>query len=81
MTADVQAASTFLHSVLESGSVTVVRIDAEKFRAALELFEHSRDKRWSFTDCTSFLVMRELGLAQAFSFDRNFEEAGFARLP
>jgi len=32
-------------------------------------------------NCTSFVVMRELGTDTAFSFDWNFEEAGFTRLP
>ena len=81
MSVDVEAAAKFVHSILGSASVTVVWIDPGKFRAALNLFEQNRDKRWSFTDCTSFVVMRELGIEQAFAFDRNFEEAGFARLP
>jgi len=37
--------------------------------------------RWSFTDCTSFAVMKDLEIETAFAFDRKFEEAVFARLP
>lgn len=39
------------------------------------------DKRWSFTDCSSFVTMREVGLNRAFTLDHNFAEAGFEVLP
>jgi len=81
MAADVPSASRFLHSVLDSRSVTVVWIDPVHFRTAFELFAGHPDKRWSFTDCTSFVVMRDLNIQTAFGFDRNFEQAGLTRLP
>ena len=81
MEGDVETAARFVRALLESESVTVVWIDAAKFRGSLDLFQQSADKRWSFTDCASFVVMRELGIERAFSFDHNFEEAGFVRLP
>jgi hypothetical protein len=31
----------------------------------------------SFVDCASFVLMRELGLADALAADRHFEQAGF----
>jgi len=81
MEGDAETAARFVNALLESESVTVVWIDAGKFRDALDLFQRSADKHWSFTDCSSFVVMRELGIERAFSFDHNFEEAGFVRLP
>ena len=44
----------------------------------MEMLERHADKRWSFTDCTSFVVMGELGSPSAFSFAHNFEEAGLS---
>ena len=38
------------------------------------------DKAWSFTDCLSFVVMRDLGLREALTSDIHFEQAGFRRL-
>jgi predicted nucleic acid-binding protein len=37
-------------------------------------------KKWSFTDCTSFVTMRELRIADAFTSDRHFLQAGFTPL-
>lgn len=78
---DVESASRLVRSILRGQSVTLVGIDPSHFEAALEMFERFRDKRWSYTDCTSFVVMRDLGITKAFAFDRNFDEAGFNRFP
>ncbi|MDE0366510.1 MAG: hypothetical protein OXP09_13150 [Gammaproteobacteria bacterium] len=39
------------------------------------------DKAFSFTDCTSFVVMDELGFRKALITDRRFRQAGFEMLP
>jgi uncharacterized protein len=39
-----------------------------------------QDKEWSFTDCFSFHVMRELKLHRALKSDHHFQQAGFAAL-
>jgi predicted nucleic acid-binding protein len=51
---------------------------AEKARG---LFFRHRDKSYSFTDCTSFVVMKELKLKQALTTDRHFRQMGFDVLP
>jgi predicted nucleic acid-binding protein len=45
-------------------------------RAAWNLFQRFQDKDWSFTDCTSYVVMQRLGIATAFSFDHHFRQFG-----
>ena len=36
-----------------------------------------RDKFWSFTDCASYIVMREEALTEAFAYDDDFWQMGF----
>ena len=44
-------------------------------------FFRYRDKEFSFTDCTSFVVMRELKLREVLTTDHHFTQAGFVALP
>ena len=51
---------------------------AEKARG---LFFCYHDKDFSFTDCTSFVVMRELKLREALTTDHHFAQMGFTLRP
>jgi len=51
-----------------------------QFQDALALYEQSSDKEWSLTDCSSFLIMRELKITEALAHDKHFEQAGFDAL-
>jgi uncharacterized protein len=44
------------------------------------VFKTFADKDWSFTDCTSKIVIEQLGIAQAFAFDHNFEQFGTVQI-
>lgn len=57
------------------------RVDSDRFEKARGLFFRYRDKNFSFTDCTSFVVMRELKLTHAITTDRHFRQMGFQMLP
>jgi predicted nucleic acid-binding protein len=57
-------------------SITHARADK-----ARDLFFRFRDKDYSFTDCTSFALMRELKLREALTTDHHFEQAGFSVQP
>jgi predicted nucleic acid-binding protein len=52
-----------------------------RFEVARGLFFRYRDKRYSFTDCTSFAVMQELKLKQALATDDHFRQVRFDVLP
>ena len=52
-------------------------VGEDRHRLGLDLMLQYRDKLWSFTDCTSFVLMRELDVADAFTFDENFAQGGF----
>jgi predicted nucleic acid-binding protein len=44
--------------------------------AAWQVFRTYADKEWSFTDCTSKVVIDKLRLTHAFSFDQHFHQFG-----
>ena len=49
---------------------------------AFNIFKQYTDKDFSFTDCTSFTVMKSLKLNKSFAFDKHFEQYDhFVRLP
>jgi len=60
--------------------VLIEAIDAARFHAAKVLFRRHADHDYSFTDCTSFAVMREQKLTEALTTDAHFTEAGFKAL-
>ncbi|MCI4320250.1 MAG: PIN domain-containing protein [Thermoplasmata archaeon] len=64
-----------------SPSVRRVRVGEATFEDSLKLMLSRPDQRWSFTDCTSFVIMRETHIPRAFTWDHNFAEAGFEILP
>ncbi|MEA3397847.1 MAG: PIN domain-containing protein [Chloroflexota bacterium] len=49
--------------------------------AALSALLAAGRRRLSLVDCTSFEIMRRLGLRTVFAFDRHFAELGFTCLP
>lgn len=60
----------------------VIWIDQHLAQRGWDVFErHNIDKKWSFTDCTSYAVMKDFGITEAFAFDHHFEQMGFIRLP
>ena len=67
--------------LLRSPSVLLVHVDDVLFDTGWRYFQRHSDKRYSLTDCISFVVMEREGLQHVLAFDRHFEQAGFTRLP
>ena len=61
-------------------TVVVVPATPGLFERALAPYSKRADKQWTLTDCASFAVMRERGIAQALTTDHHFEQAGFKAL-
>jgi predicted nucleic acid-binding protein len=57
-----------------------VTLNPKLLEKGLALYESRLDKDWGLTDCTSFVVMQQRGITEAFTSDRHFEQAGFVRL-
>lgn len=63
-------------SILNSSVVRLITVDRAIWDSAWNTFVHFKDKRWSFTDCTSFAIMDSLHIQTAFAFDSNFKQYG-----
>ena len=62
--------------------LNVIWIDQYLAKRGWDVFEqYNVDKQWSFTDCTSYVVMKDFGITEIFAFDHHFEQMGFIRLP
>lgn len=57
--------------------VEIIHGSHHVFEAGLALFVERPDKEWSLTDCISFALMQEMGITDALTCDRHFEQAGF----
>lgn len=68
-------------SLLNSPLVRVVHVDEALFTQAWLDFSRHADKRYSLTDCVSFVVMKQHRIEKAFAFDKHFTQAGFERIP
>lgn len=65
----------------DPNEVEMVRVTIEDEVAAWELFLNRADQDYSFTDCTSFALMRRLGLDTALALDADFTAENFAVMP
>ena len=74
------AALRLLEIVERSSAFQTCWIGAEYFDAVKAFFRRHIDHGYSFTDCASFVVMREAGIREALTTDRHFTEAGFRAL-
>ncbi len=59
-----------------SDMAMVYRLTDEDLQSAWEVFRHYNDKEWSFTDCTSKVVMEKFGVVSALAFDHHFRQFG-----
>ncbi len=70
-------ASRVGETLLSPDVVDLIRITAQDECLAWKLFLSRPDKEYSFTDCTSFVLMRRLKLDRAAALDDDFAREGF----
>ncbi len=75
------AAEAWWLTIDGSARLRIESIDEARRERALSLFFRYRDKRFSFTDCSSFVLMRELQIRRALTLDHHFRQAGFEVVP
>jgi|SRR5438105_1091124 len=66
-----------LELIDRSAGMRLEWIGALRFEETKAYFRKHADRGYSFTDCSSFVLMRELKLTDALSTDRHFQQAGF----
>jgi len=64
-------------NLLLSPTIELVQIDESLFFESWTMFQKYHDKRYSLTDCISFIVMNRKKLEVALTFDNHFAQAGF----
>ena len=69
-----------LDRIESSATIRMEFVNVNRFEAAKLFFRKHADHGYSFTDCTSFIVMRELKITEALTTDGHFAEAGFRPL-
>ena len=74
------AAVDFGEKIRKSNITTIIHITEEIEENAWYIFKQYSDKLFSFTDCTSFVIMHQLDLIKAFTNDHHFEQIGFSIL-
>ena len=69
--------ATVLGQQFFDGSLaTIYHLTEADVRDTWEVFTRYADKEWSFTDCSSKVVMDKLGITEAFAFDQHFRQFG-----
>lgn len=74
------AAVNFIHQLTEDTNVEIIPQTSQLFTSAFRLYAERQDKAWSHTDCSSFCIMEELGITEALTYDKHFEQVGFVAL-
>ena len=64
-----------------SSRLRIESIDEMRRERARILFFGYRDKQFSFTDCCSFVLMRELRIQRVLTLDHHFRQMGFEVVP
>ena len=65
----------------ESKITRIVEIDSKLQEEAWQIFKKYDNKGFSYTDCTSFVIMERLGIKIAFAFDDHFAQFGLVMVP
>lgn len=64
----------------KKAEIHLVKASPDVLTKAWDLYDRRADMSWSLTDCTSFVIMEQMGISEALTPDRHFEQAGFVAL-
>lgn len=69
-------AITLGRRLFDLGAANLLIVTPQQIHRAWVLFRDQPGRRWSFTDCTSKIVMDDLHIHEALTFDHHFGEFG-----
>jgi predicted nucleic acid-binding protein len=75
------AIAKFRATLRSSGTIQVERVEVFIEELAWQLFMRYDGKAVGMVDCTSFAIMEQWRITEAFTFDRHFKQVGFQTLP
>jgi predicted nucleic acid-binding protein len=75
------AAEAWWRQIEGSTRLRMESVGEARRERARSLFFRYRDKDFSFTDCCSFVVMRELRIRRVLTLDHHFRQMGFEVVP
>lgn len=75
-----EKAAKFIEGLQTMNEVKIISASSELFAKGFELYKSRLDKEWSVVDCSSFVIMKEMSITEAFTQDHHFEQAGFVVL-
>jgi uncharacterized protein len=67
----------FIDSLISEKSCNILWIDKHIELKAWKLLKKYKEHNFSFTDCTTFVLMKELKIIKACSIDEHFKIMGF----
>lgn len=70
----------FINGLRQLRILLIIPASQNLWAEGWKLYSDRPDKDWSLTDCSSFVVMKQLSITQSFTSDHNFEQAGFVKL-
>lgn len=75
-----RVSSQIAHQWLIQLNWPVIHMTEEDAQTVKSFLQQYFDHDYSYTDCHSFIAMKQLGIHTAFAYDRHFEEQGFSLL-
>ena len=69
--------AAFARDVIYGRRYKATPLSRDLFEKALGLYESRPDKEYSFTDCTSMMLMRQRGITHVLTNDHHFRQEGF----
>lgn len=73
-------AAAYIEMLRREPFVDIIPTSQELLQRGFSLYKDRQDKAWGWTDCMSFIVMRDQDLRDALAHDEDFEQAGFNAL-